>query len=273
MNTPSGDPAASFLRDGFYLHREPLFPAPLLEAAVAGMDAIRAGEYDTGVPPQPSHWKPGDDPNKLCKIEMPQLASRAVMGLFRFPALGELAAAVTGADWVQIWWVQLLVKPPGDPEFGVKANVGWHQDRHYWQAWEEGSRLFTAWIALSDVTPEDGPMRFLRGSSRWGVLGPSDFYGQDHHEQQAGIPIPPGVAWEEVEATLPRGGVSFHDSMTYHASGPNRSGRPRRSFAVHLRTSDSRPVEDRRQGLTAFIDRPDFCPVIYNRRGGSGSGG
>ena len=36
----------------------------------------------------------------------------------------------------------------------INTNIGWHQDRTYWQEWDDGSELFTAWIALSDVTAE-----------------------------------------------------------------------------------------------------------------------
>jgi hypothetical protein len=169
---------AQYEADGFTIHAEPIIPADLVRRAIAGMDAVRAGEYETGVPPQKSYWNPGDDPAKLCKIEMPQVANRAILELVSHPALGELAAGLTGAEWVQVWWVQLLYKPPAVPGGGSApgsaggaegaTNVGWHQDRHYWQIWEEGSELFTAWVALSDVTAEAGPMRFVRGSHRWG---------------------------------------------------------------------------------------------------------
>src|SRR5947209_15206078 len=124
--------------DGFYLHPQPAIGADLVSRASAGMDALREGRYDTGRPPEPSHWSPGDDQAKLCKIEMPQFASRAILELVSHPALGALAAEITGARRVQVWWVQLLFKPPS--EGGAPAtNVGWHQDRHYWQIWEEGS--------------------------------------------------------------------------------------------------------------------------------------
>ena len=76
--------------DGFLLHTQPVFPADLVRRALAGQDALRAGDYETGVPPQPSYWNPGDDPGKLCKIEMPQIANRAIMELVSHPALGEL---------------------------------------------------------------------------------------------------------------------------------------------------------------------------------------
>src|SRR5713101_6750208 len=127
---------ARYERDGFLLHPEALISGELVRHAIAGQDALRRGEYETGVPPQPSFWNPGDDPGKLCKIEMPQVANRAIMALVSHPARGALAAEVTGArvpagGWVQVWWVQLLVKPPSDPEGGGGTNVGWHQDRHY----------------------------------------------------------------------------------------------------------------------------------------------
>jgi ectoine hydroxylase-related dioxygenase (phytanoyl-CoA dioxygenase family) len=255
--------AARYEADGFLLHPEPVIPAPLVCRASDGMDALRRGKYETGVPPQPSFWNPGDDPNKLCKIEMPQLANRAIMEMICHPALGALAAEVTGARWVQVWWVQLLLKPPAGPD-GGSTNIGWHQDRHYWQVWEEGSELFTAWVALSDVTAEAGPMRFVRGSHRWGLQA-SDFYGQDHDRQREAIRVPDGQAWEEVPALLPPGGVSFHHNLTYHGSSPNRTPQPRRSFAIHMRTERSRPVDDARKGLTQFIGDPAYCPVIFGR--------
>lgn len=261
------DARSAYERDGFYLVQEPIFPPDLLHRAVEGMDAVRRGEYDTGRPPQPSPWNPGDDPNALCKIEQPQFASRAIRDLLTYPALGEWAAAITGASRVQAWWVQLLVKPSTSEDASAQTNVGWHQDRHYWGIWEDGSELFTAWIALSDVTEESGPMRFLRGSHRWGYQKQGDFFEQDLDTQKDHLRLPEGESWEEVAAILPPGGVSFHDRLTFHGSGPNRSGDLRRSFAVHLRTQNSRPVEGKRVGLTQFIDDPELCPVIYGSAG------
>lgn len=256
---------ARYEQDGYLIAAEPVVPAGTVGRACQGMDAIRRGEYDTGRAPCGSPWNPGDDPNKLCKIENPQFASRAVMDLICWPALGELAAAITGATRVQAWWVQLLYKPPasGSPEH--QTNIGWHQDRCYWQIWEDGSELFTAWVALSDVADDCGPMRFLRGSHRWGLQSEGNFFAQDLEGQRQAIRIPEGEAWEESAAVLPPGGVSFHHNLTFHGSGPNRSGRPRRSFAIHLRTQNSRPVDGKREGLTKYIDDPTLCPVIFGK--------
>jgi ectoine hydroxylase-related dioxygenase (phytanoyl-CoA dioxygenase family) len=228
------------------------------------MDAIRFGSYDTGTPPLPSPWNPGDDVGKLCKIEMPQLANKGVYELATHPALARLAAKVTGASMVQVWWVQLLYKPPVNPVSIISTNVGWHQDRQYWSTWADGSELFTAWVAVSDVSSDAGrPMRFVRGSHKWGSMNQGDFFGQDHEAQRQEISPPEGTKWEKIEAILPPGGVSFHQSLTYHASGPNLTNGPRRSFAIHMRTERSEPRSGLKEGDAEFIDLPSHCPVVF----------
>lgn len=256
-------PRQHYANLGFYIHARPLFPEDLVLRAVAGMDAVREGRYESGLPPEDSYWKPGDDPRKLCKIEMPQFANRAIFELVSHPALGRLAAELTGARMVQAWWVQLLYKPPAPHAEARGTNVGWHQDRQYWDVWTPESELFTAWVALSDVSAQAGPMVFVPRSHRWGLRDEGDFYGQDIRAQRLGIRVPDGEQWDEIPAILPPGGVSFHDQLTFHASGPNLTAGPRRSFAIHLRTENSRPVNDERKGLARYIDDPARCPVLY----------
>ncbi len=254
--------AAAYARAGYSVQREPLLSAAKVQAASAGMDALRCGQYDTGRAPMPSPWNPGDDEGILCKIEMPQMANRAIADLVADEVLGQWAAQVAGAQWVQVWWVQLLYKPPSLAD-AAQVNVGWHQDRTYWGAWEAGSELFTAWVALSDVGDESGPMRFVPGSHRWGLLSGGDFFGQDLQQQRAAIALPEGSKWREESALMAAGGASLHDCLTLHGSGANTSSMPRRSFAIHMRTDRSRPRNGCREGLTQFIDDLSLCPVIY----------
>ena len=253
-----------FETDGYAVHSAPVLSPEEVAAAVEGQEAICRGEYETGRAPQPSPWKPGDDPKKLVKIEMPQMANRAVLQTIGHSEVGRLAAEITGAKAVQVWWVQMLIKPSVPADEPAATNIGWHQDRHYWRVWEEGSELLTAWIALTDVTERCGPMRFVRGSRRWGLVeGAGNFHGQDHEAQREGIALPEGAVWEESSALMSAGGVSFHHHLTLHASGRNLSGSPRRSFAVHMRTEKSRPVGGKRSGLSQFIDDEGVCPVLY----------
>lgn len=43
-----------YQKDGFCAIYNPVFPAAAVNAAVEGMDAVRAGNYDTGHPPENS---------------------------------------------------------------------------------------------------------------------------------------------------------------------------------------------------------------------------
>ena len=258
---------ARFSADGFFIVDRPLLSTSQIEAGIAGMDAVREGTYETGVPPRPSPWNPGDDLDTLCKIEMPQIADLRIYECLTSEALGSWAAAVTGAKMVQVWWVQLLYKPPTKPGVEATTTVGWHQDFQYWQDnWEEDSELFTAWLALSDVGATSGPMSFVEGSHRWGFRNEGDFFGQNQAEVLETISVPRGESWRETTCLLPAGGVSFHDRLTYHGSEPNVSSMPRRSFAIHLRTERSALKNDSKHGLTEFLDDPDYCPVIFDNR-------
>ncbi|MXW03706.1 MAG: phytanoyl-CoA dioxygenase family protein [Gemmatimonadetes bacterium] len=253
------DAGERYRRDGFFFS-PPIIPTDLISRVTASMDAVMAGEYETGEPPRRS-WNPGDDPKCIRKIDQAHLSDRTIYELASHPAIGHWASVLLGAKRVQLWASQMLYKPPAGPDGGVTGNVGWHQDKQYWRYLE--GELFTAWVAVSDVTAASGPMRFLRGSHRWGLLDSGDFFGHDHEAQRKDIPVPEGESWVEVEAVLPPGAVSFHDRHTYHASGPNVSNAPRRSFAFHLRTENTRPVEGRNDYYLQHLDDPAYCPVLY----------
>jgi ectoine hydroxylase-related dioxygenase (phytanoyl-CoA dioxygenase family) len=250
---------AQYEADGFCL-APPLVPADLLERVIPRMDAVIRGEYETGCPPHARHFSETDSPHKIRKVDQPHLCDRTLLELVSHPAVGEWAARITGAKMIQVFAVQLLVKPPGGQSEG---NVGWHQDKYYWPYWE-GDPL-TAWVAVSDVTSDSGPMRFVLGSHRWGFLEGSDFFDSDHTGRQKAFSLPKGETWEEAAGILPPGGVSFHNCLTIHGSGPNCSTSPRRSFALHLRTDRCKPVFGTEGGdyYISDLDDPAKAPVIY----------
>lgn len=254
---------ARYGRDGFYRHTESVLPLDLVERAARGLEAVRDANYDTGRAPDSRAWNPGDNPNALVKIEQPQIASYALREVLASSRLGELAAAVTGAEMVQVWWVQGLIKPGTGGDSAAATNVGWHQDQFYWEHWQEGSEVFTAWLALSDVRPQDGPMVFVPGSHRWGLLPGGDFFAQDQEALKQSIAIPEGEQWREELDVLPPGGVSFHHQLLFHGSHQNVSSTPRRSLAIHLRTERSRPVPD--SWVEKYLNDPEICPVIFGK--------
>lgn len=116
-----------------------------------------------------------------------------------------------------------------------------HQDYSYWPL-DRPSGL-TAWLALDDADAARGCLRYAPGSHRLGERRPADF--------MAGAPLPeaarradlPPLEWDEgaaVAVPVTAGDLLVHDPLTWHASGPNATDRPRRAWsttwvAAHVR--------------------------------------
>jgi ectoine hydroxylase-related dioxygenase (phytanoyl-CoA dioxygenase family) len=246
-----------FETDGFCF-TDSVIPASGISAVTARMDAMVAGEYETGVAPRAAH-DPNAPADKLRKIDQPHLSDLTIRSFISSPEIGKWAAAITGAEMVQVWAVQLLIKPPG----GDLGHIGFHQDMQHWTSWFKGE-VFTAWVAVTDVVEENGPMTFVKGSHKWGLNeNPSFFRDPDHEVQVNSIPRPDGADWEEVPALIPSGAISFHHRFTYHGSRSNKSDTARRSFAIHLRTEKSETLDTINGYYNQNLGNPDLCPVIY----------
>lgn len=262
--TQRASAAESYARDGFLL-APPSIPADLLQRVRRAIDDVYRGDYETGIPPAGHPVSSDKPPTSLVKIDNAHRSNRAILELVTHPAVGEWAAAITGAKFVQIFATQLLIKPPSPVG---RVNVGWHQDQEYWDAALHGE-LFTAWVAISDVTPESGPMRFVRGSHQWGLLKAGDFFSDNLDALKKKIhDLRGGEAWDEVPAVLPPGAFSFHHRLTVHGSGPNVAPHPRVSFAIHLRTEKSGLRDGVRLEDTGYLnpfDDPIGSPVCYGK--------
>ncbi len=252
----------AYERDGFVLVPQTGLPGDLVGRAAKGLEDVRDGKYDTEYRPEKGSWAPGGAVDRLVKIEHPQLGSKALRDVIGHEAIGRLALEVTGAEWVQVWWVQGLIKPSAAAGVKLASNVGWHQDMQYWKEWSKESELFTLWLALSDVPSEAGPMKFAAGSHKWGLLDQGDFFAQDEKGTRGGIRVPEGERWEEVEAVLPRGGMSFHHRYTFHGSGSNTAGFSRMSLALHMRTEKSGIAEGKSDPwVNKWVNDAEVCPI------------
>ncbi len=147
------------------------------------------------------------------------------------PTLARWAAQLIGARQVRILEDNALYKEPG-----VGGTLQWHQDYPYWPLAQ--ANALTAWIALDDVDETNGAMRMAAGSHLTGETLPSIFatgttYMEDMRAPTVkAIQDPVELGWEAETITLKKGEVSIHHSLTWHASGPNTSDRPRRAASV-----------------------------------------
>jgi ectoine hydroxylase-related dioxygenase (phytanoyl-CoA dioxygenase family) len=134
------------------------------------------------------------------------------------------------------------------------------------------------------------------GSHRWREIGADDTvvrHFADRDRSQLEVMLAENAAHNGAEIrkipiVIPKGHVSFHHCRTYHGSGANVSGRPRRAVSLHLQDGDNGwreyPLSDgtlaaynhdvlvRRtaDGRPDYAD-PEYCPVIW--RAGARQGG
>ncbi len=226
----------SYRSNGYYFS-DVVIPDHVLDAAEEGMKRFYAGERDRQVSDREDDvwfgWTPSDG-DRLRKNDYASLQINELAALVMFPAIGAIAARLCGTTSVRLWHDQLLYKPSAN---GDMSNVGWHTDRQYWQTCKS-EEMLTAWIPFHDVDEECGSVTFLKGSNHWNQRA-LDFFDNDLQVLQRRFdnnerPL------EFVSAALPRGAVSFHHARTVHGSGPNTSGRPRRSLAVHIQPATNR---------------------------------
>lgn len=197
---------------------------------------VIAGEYGTQRPPWSRNIEPGQPLNHIVKIDNSHWADSVIAKIVLHPLIGEMAARLAGAKGIRLWHDQLLYKPP---DTGTRGNVGWHQDYQYWQC-TDPPELLTAWLALDDVSEQNGCMQVVPGSHKWGLLPEGNFFEQDLETLQRRIEQVSGHPWRTAKCEMPAGALSFHHCLTIHGSGPNLSRRPRRSWAVHLMPDGTR---------------------------------
>lgn len=134
---------------------------------------------------------------------------------------GNIAARLMGAP-ARLWHDQALFK-----EAHEGKRTPWHQDTHYWPHREK--RLQTSiWIALSDATVDNGCMSFLPGTQ---ALDGIEAVKLDNPQDVFRL-APRLRSIAPVSVELPAGSCTFHNGLTFHCAGPNRSASVREAFAI-----------------------------------------
>jgi phytanoyl-CoA hydroxylase len=144
------------------------------------------------------------------------------------PVIAGMARQLLGSKEVVLMEDGAVIKKPV-----VGGKLSWHQDYAYWPLASPGA--VTCWIALDDVSAENGAMQVAAGSHKLGEKLPVEFGDGSSfmHEERPGIDeiVPVEEAGlEAVGYELKAGECGFHHSLIWHASGPNTSPNPRRGF-------------------------------------------
>jgi ectoine hydroxylase-related dioxygenase (phytanoyl-CoA dioxygenase family) len=128
---------------------------------------------------------------------------------------------------VRFWHDQLFCKPPRHG--GV---VAWHQDYSYWTRTKPIAHL-TCWIALDDVSCENGCLHYIPGSHRWPLLPITGLAG-DMNAIQSVLSDEQKTQFRPTPVEFPKGYATFHHPLTIHGSFANRSDHPRRGLVINV---------------------------------------
>jgi hypothetical protein len=146
--------------------------------------------------------------------------------------MGRNAQLLIGRDVpVRYWYDLVAVKIPAG-RAGASDRTGYHQDLPNHPQDRIGT--LTIWIALDDVSPEQGSMRFVSGSHREGPLGRG---ASDQLEEYPSLldrlAMSPPLHLHPGDATV-------HDGLTVHGAPANTGTNERWSFILDYFPDDVR---------------------------------
>ncbi len=171
------------------------------------------------------------------------------------PEIVDLVEQVLGPDII-LWGSQLFCKPAG-----TGLAVPWHQDGHFWPI--RPLATCTVWIAIDDVTIENGAMQYVPGSQRERLLFEHEPSTSEEMALNASL-APRYLDLDRAAADeLPAGGMSLHDVYLIHGSEPNRSPHRRAGLVLRFMPATShfdRALAQAGSNLvdTRLADRPLF---------------
>jgi ectoine hydroxylase-related dioxygenase (phytanoyl-CoA dioxygenase family) len=134
----------------------------------------------------------------------------------------EIAKQLLGKS-AELVFEHAMLKPAG-----TGGETPWHQDAAFNRKYTNYQSI-TFWMPLQPVDSSNGCLEFIPSSHKGPLL--------PHHSINYDRRIP-GLEADGVDASqlivcpLPAGGASIHHSRMLHHSSPNRSGGPRRAYAL-----------------------------------------
>jgi len=186
-----------------------------------------------GLPTDQVYFEDREDPSTLKQIQKLHEHSELASVLFASP-FETLAATLLGEPVVGRN-LQYFNKPPG-----VSRPTPPHQDGHYFML--TPPHAVTLWLALDDVAPQQGCVRYVRGSHRRG-LQPHEASGVLGFSQHL-VRYSPERA-EEVCGTCSAGTVIAHHALTIHRADANATAdRARRALGFIYYGTSARADDD-----------------------------
>jgi ectoine hydroxylase-related dioxygenase (phytanoyl-CoA dioxygenase family) len=207
--------AAAFDRDGFFVLPGAFTGAEIADVTAA-LDPLEA-ETEAFLRQCENERVMIAEAGALTVTLHPSLRAEAARRFCAHPTLAGVCADLVGPD-VRLYWDQAVYKKPEKPR-----RVPWHQDNGY--AYVEPQQYLTCFVALTDMTLENGCPWLLPGRHRAGTL-------RHTYVEPLGWECVEGRPDDAVPATATAGDVVVFSSLTPHLTGPNTTDAVRKAYII-----------------------------------------
>ena len=147
------------------------------------------------------------------------------------PKIVDCVADILGEDVIG-WGSHFFCKMPGDGK-----AVAWHQDASYWPL--SPSKAVTVWLAIDDADLENGCMKFIAGSQKFGHMTYRKSEAADHSVLNQTVENVDQYGHEVVDE-LTAGQISIHNDLLLHGSEANNSTRRRCGLTLRYAAAEVR---------------------------------
>lgn len=151
------------------------------------------------------------------------------------------------------------------PFTAVKAGGGggtfhFHQDNNYTQH-EPAMGSINIWVALVDMTPENGCLQIVPRSHLGGQLQSRASDDGDSHQQLEVDPL------QCLPIRMRAGDAVAFTRWTVHGSGPNVTGEPRVAYALQYHRDDVKFLEKETGDWKRLVDFPRWATTPVTKLG------
>jgi len=214
----------AFRRDGYVAPVDCISP----EEAAECMRRIEAYEAQTG-----------EDVSRSIRARA-VLAFRWLLDIARGPRIAGALQDAIGPN-VILMFSGVWSKSPGGSKF-----VSWHQDGAY-NPFDRNDGA-TAWIALTDSTPDKGCVKVIPGSHRGRVVAHDETYDPDNLLSR-GQTVPNVDESKAVDMVVKAGQFSLHHEMVVHGSGSNNGTERRVGVSFSCVSTEAKPLSGPNTGV------------------------
>lgn len=174
------------------------------------------------------------DHPSLRRVASPTEISDAYKRIALESRVAEIAGQLIGGTGARFHHSKINSKLPH-----TATEVKWHQDFPFTP--HSNDDLVTALLLVSDVTPDNGPLKVIPGSHKGPLFS---LWQNDSFTGVVDDAVAEEYCSEPLSCTGPSGAVCFMHTRLLHASGPNHTDYPRNLFISVYAAEDALPYGD-----------------------------